>query len=58
MGMMRIERPFMYAEGRRETGCSNALDLVMGHWAHVEGLVIDNIDGNTQEVRISGYPED
>ena len=54
MGMMRIERPFKYAERRRETGCSNTLDLVMGHRTHVEGLAIDNIDGNTQEVRISG----
>ena len=31
MGLMGLENTFNYAEGKRETGWSNALDLVMGH---------------------------
>ena len=52
MGLMGLENTFNYAEGKRETGWSNALDLVMGHWSHVERLAMDDICGNTQEVRM------
>ena len=31
MGMMGLKDTFNYAEGIKETGWSNALDLVMGH---------------------------